>query len=59
LPRDPRHGALCRGFNERFARKPACIEVCGTAEQVRQAVQLAVDHSLRVSFGGGVCRSEA
>jgi FAD/FMN-containing dehydrogenase len=56
LPKDPRYDALCRGFNQRFAGKPAYIEVCGTAEQVRQAVQLAVDHSLRVTVRcGGHC----
>jgi FAD/FMN-containing dehydrogenase len=56
LPADPRYRTLSRGFNQRFEGKPAYIEVCGSAEQVRAAVQLAVDHHLRITVRcGGHC----
>jgi uncharacterized repeat protein (TIGR03803 family) len=56
LPKDPRYRALCRGFNQRFQGEPGYVEVCGSPEQVRHAVQLAVEHALRITARcGGHC----
>jgi hypothetical protein len=38
-PADPRYPALVRGFNLRFVGAPQYVHVCGSAEQVVQAVQ--------------------
>jgi FAD/FMN-containing dehydrogenase len=55
-PDDPRYAALSSGFNQRFAGTPAYIALCGTAEQVRRAVQDALDAGKRVAVrGGGHC----
>jgi FAD/FMN-containing dehydrogenase len=57
-PNDPRYDTLVRGFNLRWVGKPAYVQVCGTAEQVRYAVQQAVNArpQLRVTVrGGGHC----
>jgi len=55
-PDDPRYVALSTGFNQRFAGTPAYIQLCGSAEQVRRAVQDALDAGKRVTVrGGGHC----
>jgi FAD/FMN-containing dehydrogenase len=56
LPDDPRYPALIRGFNQRWVGTPKYIEVCGSTDQVLNAVQRAVDESLRITVrGGGHC----
>ncbi|HET6261167.1 MAG TPA: FAD-binding oxidoreductase [Chloroflexia bacterium] len=53
---DPRYPALVRGFNLRWVGAPKYVQVCGSAEQVRDAVQQALDAGLRVTVrGGGHC----
>ncbi|MDX6682663.1 MAG: hypothetical protein QOG94_2702 [Solirubrobacteraceae bacterium] len=53
---DPRYGTLVRGFNLRWVGRPRYVELCGDAEQVRSAVQRAVDDGLRLTVrGGGHC----
>ncbi len=55
-PNDPRYATLIRGFNQRFVGQPRYVHLCGTAEQVVQAVQRALDHNLRITVrGGGHC----
>jgi FAD/FMN-containing dehydrogenase len=55
-PADPRYPTLVRGFNLRWVGKPRHVELCGTAEQVRAAVQSAVDDDRRITVrGGGHC----
>jgi len=55
-PGDPRYTALSTGFNQRFVGEPAYIQLCATAEQVRDAVQIAVDAGKRITIrGGGHC----
>lgn len=55
-PADPRYPALVRGFNLRFVGAPQYVHVCGSAEQVVQAVQAALDAGLRITArGGGHC----
>ncbi|MDQ3850708.1 MAG: FAD-binding protein, partial [Actinomycetota bacterium] len=55
-PEDPRYPTLVRGFNLRWVGSPRRVELCGDAEQVRQAVQRAVDDGLRITVrGGGHC----
>jgi FAD/FMN-containing dehydrogenase len=45
-----------RGFNQRWVGAPAYIALCSDAEQVRQAVQDAVDGGLRLTVrSGGHC----
>src|SRR5687767_15480872 len=53
---DPRYETLVRGFNLRWVGRPSSIALCGDAEQVRQTVQDAVDHDLRLTVrSGGHC----
>ena len=53
---DARYETLVRGFNLRWVGRPRYVELCGTAEQVRAAVQRAVDEELRITVqGGGHC----
>ena len=55
-PGEPRYDTLVRGFNLRWVGTPRHVELCGTAEQVRDAVQSAVDHDRRITVrGGGHC----
>ncbi len=55
-PDDPRYPALVRGFNLRWVGSPAFVQLCDSTEDVRAAVQHAVDHDLRVTVrGGGHC----
>ena len=54
--KDLRYATLVRGFNLRWVGEPRYVELCGTAEQVRAAVQRAVDLKLRITVqGGGHC----
>jgi FAD/FMN-containing dehydrogenase len=54
--RDPRYHTLSQGFNQRFTGRPRYIELCGDPEQVRLAVQKALDKGLRITVrGGGHC----
>lgn len=53
---DPRYPTLVRGFNRRWVGHPLYVELCGNAEQVRDTVQRALDHGLRITVrGGGHC----
>jgi FAD/FMN-containing dehydrogenase len=53
---DPRYPTLVRGFNRRWVGNPRHVELCGDPEQVRAAVQRAVDEGLRITVqGGGHC----
>ena len=53
---DPRYDTLVRGFNQRFVGNPRYVHLCGTSEQVVQAVQHALDQKLRITVrGGGHC----
>jgi len=55
-PGDPRYATLVRGFNLRWVGAPRHVELCGSTEQVRDAVQRAVDEGLRITVrGGGHC----
>src|SRR3982751_4040419 len=55
-PDDPRYRTLVRGFNLRWVGKPRWVELCGDAEEVRAAVQRALDDGLRITVqGGGHC----
>jgi FAD/FMN-containing dehydrogenase len=55
-PNDPRYPTLVRGFNLRWVGKPAYVQVCGSPEQVRDAVQTALDAKRRVTVrSGGHC----
>ena len=55
-PGDPRYQTLCRGFNLRWVGKPAEIALCGSAAQVRDTVQRAVDSGRRITVrSGGHC----
>ena len=55
-PGDPRYEALVRGFNLRWVGRPAEIALCGSAGQVRDVVQEAVDRNSRVTVrSGGHC----
>ena len=55
-PKDPRYQTLCRGFNLRWVGKPAEIALCGSAAQVRDAVQRALDKGRRLTVrSGGHC----
>jgi FAD/FMN-containing dehydrogenase len=55
-PEDPRYATLVRGFNLRWVGTPSFVQVCDSTEDVRAAVQHAVDHDLRVTVrGGGHC----
>jgi FAD/FMN-containing dehydrogenase len=54
--RDSRYPTLVRGFNLRWVGEPRYVELCGSAEQVRAAVQRALDDELRITIqGGGHC----
>lgn len=56
FPGDPRYPSLVRGFNLRWAGRPRYVEVCRDAEQVRRAVQRALDEDLRITVrSGGHC----
>lgn len=55
---DPRYPALVRGFNLRWVGKPWYVQVCGSPEQVRAAVQQALDANPRrrvTMRSGGHC----
>ena len=53
---EPRYPTLVRGFNRRWVGDPQHVELCGDSEQVRAAVQRAVDEGLRITVqGGGHC----
>ena len=53
---DPRYPTLVRGFNRRWVGNPRHVALCGDPEQVRAAVQRAVDEGLRITVqGGGHC----
>lgn len=53
---DPRYPTLVRGFNQRFVGTPRYVQLCGSAEQVRQAVREALDAGGRITVrGGGHC----
>lgn len=55
-PDDPRYQTLIRGFNLRWAGKPAFIQVCGDTGQVERTVQEAVDAKRRITVrSGGHC----
>lgn len=55
-PDDPRYPTLVRGFNLRWVGTPRYIELCASREQVRAAVQRAVDDDLRITVrSGGHC----
>ncbi|MBV8367861.1 MAG: FAD-binding oxidoreductase [Candidatus Eremiobacteraeota bacterium] len=55
-PGDPRYEALSTGFNQRWVGRPDAIQLCGDSEQVRAAVQRALDQNRRVTVrGGGHC----
>ncbi len=55
-PDDPRYPTLVRGFNLRWVGAPRYVELCADPEQVRAAVQRAVDDGLRITVrGGGHC----
>jgi len=55
-PEDPRYPTLVRGFNLRWAGTPAEVALCGSAGQVRGAVQQAVDAGRRLTVqSGGHC----
>lgn len=57
IPRgDLRYSTLSMGFNLRFVGNPDYITLCGDAEQVRLAVQTALDTGRRITVrGGGHC----
>jgi FAD/FMN-containing dehydrogenase len=56
LPGDAHYGRYSRGFNQRWVGTPSSIALCSDAEQVRQAVQEAVDGGLRLTVrSGGHC----
>lgn len=53
---DPRYPTLVRGFNQRFVGTPHYVQLCGSVEQVRQAVQDALKEGRRITVrGGGHC----
>ncbi|HEY6237378.1 MAG TPA: FAD-binding protein [Candidatus Elarobacter sp.] len=55
-PDDPRYEALSTGFNQRWTGQPSYIQLCGTAQQVVDAVQAALDQGQRITVrGGGHC----
>ena len=55
-PQDPRYPTMVRGFNQRFVGTPSSIQVVGTAEEARQAVQFCLDTYQRpVVRSGGHC----
>ncbi len=55
-PADPRYQTLIHGFNLRWEGQPAYVAVCGTTDQIVQAVQQAVDDHRRVTVrSGGHC----
>jgi FAD/FMN-containing dehydrogenase len=55
-PDDPRYSTLVRGFNLRWVGRPSYVELCGSTDQVVQAVQQALDGDLRITVrGGGHC----
>lgn len=55
-PGDPRYADLVRGVNERWVGTPRYVRVANSAEQVRQAVQEAVNAGQRITVrGGGHC----
>jgi FAD/FMN-containing dehydrogenase len=55
-PDDPRYPTLVRGFNLRWVGAPRYVELCAGPEQVRSAVQRAVDDGLRITVrSGGHC----
>jgi len=57
-PHDPLYPTLATGFNQRFVGAPRYVQVCATAEQVREAVQAARTHEppLRITVrSGGHC----
>jgi aclacinomycin oxidase len=55
-PEDPRYGQLLhRNFKRRFVGRPDYVRLVGTAEQVVQAVQEAVDQKRRVVARSGGC----
>lgn len=55
-PGDPRYPTLVRGFNLRWVGAPSFVQLCDSAQDVRAAVQHAVDNDLRVTVrGGGHC----
>src|SRR5919112_314651 len=55
-PDDPRYPTLVRGFNLRWVGAPRYVELCASPEEVRAAVQRAVDDGLRITVrSGGHC----
>lgn len=55
-PDDPRYATLVRGFNLRWAGKPAFVQVCANRGDVVAAVQEAVDSHKRITVqSGGHC----
>jgi FAD/FMN-containing dehydrogenase len=55
-PDDPRYATLVRGFNLRWIGAPAEIALCGSAVQVRDTVQRALDDGRRLTVrSGGHC----
>ncbi|MFT3772936.1 MAG: FAD-binding protein [Minicystis sp.] len=50
---DPRYPALVRGFNLRFAGRPAYVALCGDTSAVVREVQAAVDAGLRLTVKSG------
>src|SRR5919107_720900 len=53
---DPRYPTMVRGFNLRWVGSPRWVQVCGSTDQVVQAVQEAVDGDMRLTVRcGGHC----
>jgi hypothetical protein len=58
-PGDSRFPSLVTAFNRRFSAESATVELVGTTEQVRCAVQAALDAGKHISIrGGGHCYSD-
>ncbi|MEX5635128.1 FAD-binding oxidoreductase [Parafrankia sp. FMc2] len=55
-PGDARYPDLVRGMNQRWTARPGAVRLVATTDQVRNAVQQAVDARSRVTVrGGGHC----
>jgi FAD/FMN-containing dehydrogenase len=53
---DPRYATMVQGFNPRWVAEPECVQVCGDATQVIEAVQRAYGNGQRVTVrSGGHC----